>query len=272
VVVAGSVVNSVTGAALDGARVTLAPRSKNGFVEGEASYQAVTDADGSFRINGVKPGEYMPLALKPGFIPPLAATFGRPTHIGAGEDPPPLRLELIPPARLRGRVIGTDGKPAAKVQVGLGNQYAKTATTDDDGAFVFNELDPGSYGLMAQMNHVRTYYPATADAALAEPIMVRAGADQSGYEIRLQPAPRTYRVRGVVLDAAGKPAPKTVVQALPASGTETTGGFLSYLRRDDNFLPPEPHGGCGAGERRPGRYRPRWGLRIPGFARAGLDF
>ncbi len=228
-VVVGSVVNSVTGAGLDGATVTLAPRTKSGFVGGEVSYQAVTDAAGSFRISGVKPGEYIPLAQKPGFIlrPTLCRDLRHVTHISAGEDALPLRLELIPPARLRGRVIGTDGKPAAKVQVAIGKQYAKTATTDDDGAFVFDNLDPGSYGLLARADRVRTYYPATVDPALAEPIIVRAGADQSGYEIRLQPAPKTYRVRGLVLDAAGKPAPKTVVEPLPASGIGSAGGFLS---------------------------------------------
>jgi Carboxypeptidase regulatory-like domain len=235
-VVAGSVVNSVTGAGIDGAKVTLASRSKNGFAEGGASYHAVTDADGSFRISGAKPGEYLPLAQKPGFIPPLASTFfGGSIHIGAGDDAPPLRLELIPPARLRGRVIGTDGKPAAKVQVAIGNQYANTVTTDAEGAFVFDNLDPGSYGVLARVNHVRTYYPAAADPALAEPIIVRAGADQSGYEIRLQPAPRTYQVRGVVLDAAGKPAPRTVVEPLPASGTDATGGLLSISAGTTTF-------------------------------------
>jgi hypothetical protein len=222
VVVTGSVVNSATGAGIDGATVTLAPRSKNAFTGG--SHRAVTDADGSFRISGVKPGEYASGAQKPGFLQPLSFG-GRSIHID--QDPQPLRLELIPPARLRGRVFGTDGKPAAKVQVALGNQYSNTTTTDADGAFVFNELDPGPYGLLARANHVRTYYPATVDPALAEPIIVRAGADQSGYEIRLQPAPQTYRVRGMVLDAAGKPAPKTVVEPIPASGINTPVGLLS---------------------------------------------
>ena len=235
-VVTGSVVNSATGAGIGGATVTLAPRTKSGLAE--SSYHAVTDAGGSFRISGVKPGEYMQFAQKSGFLSTLAAAFGRSIPSSAGGDTPPLRLELIPPARLRGRVIGMDGKPAAKVQVGLGNQYAKTATTDEDGAFVFDELDPGSYGLLARVNHVRTYYPATVDPALAEPIIVRAGADQSGYEIRLQPAPRTYRVRGVVLDAAGKPAPKTVVAAFPASLFETTAGFLSVSAGTTTFSIP----------------------------------
>jgi hypothetical protein len=237
-VVTGSVVNSVTGAGLDGATMTLSSKSRtNGFVL--PAYRAVTEADGSFRISGVKPGEYMPTAQKAGFLLPIAAMFGRPIHID--HDPTtPLRLELIPPARLRGRVIGTDGEPAAKVQVAIGNQYAKTATTDADGAFAFDELDPGSYPLLARANHMRTYFPATVDPALAEPIIVRAGADQRGYEIRLQPAPRTYKVRGVVLDAAGKPAPRTVVEPFSTSGIDTPGGFLSVSPVGTTFAISSP--------------------------------
>ncbi len=127
------------------------------------------------------------------------------------KTPPPLRFELTPPATLRGRVIGTDGNPAPNVEVAIGSQYTRTVTTDENGAFVFEDLDPGLYPVLARANHERTYFPATTDATLAEPILVRAGADQSGYEIRLQTA-RTWRVRGVVLDATGKPAPKTLVE------------------------------------------------------------
>ena len=221
-VVTGSVVNSVTGAGIDEATVTLSAKSKN-----NDRIEAVTDSAGNFRIDGLKPGEYVPSARKSGFLQPLSLSLMRSVHVD--QDTPPLRFELVPPARLRGRVIGTDGKPAAKIQVALGNQYARTGTTDEDGAFVFDDIDPGSYALLARANQVRTYFPATVDPALAESIAVRPGADQSGYEIRLQPAPRTYRVRGVVLDAAGKPAPRTVVEALPASGFGTIGGFLSTV-------------------------------------------
>jgi hypothetical protein len=227
-VVEGSIVNSVTGAGIDGATLALSEFKKKGGPGTE--YRAVTDAAGSFRISGVKPGKYLPFAQKPGFIPQLAAGFNGPLHISAAEDAPPLRLELTPPARLRGHVFGTDGKPAAKVQVAFANQYAFTATTDEDGAFLFDNLNPGSYGLLARADHVRTYYPATLDPALAEPVIVRAGADQNGYEIRLQPGPRTWRVRGVVLDTAGKPAPKAVVEPLLASGIDAPGQFLSASR------------------------------------------
>ncbi len=223
-VVVGAVVNSVTGAEIDGATVTLAPFSKNGLVGPEASYQAVTGPDGTFRISGVKPGEYIHVAQKPGFSLPLS--FEHFIHID--QELPSLRLELIPPARLRGRVMGLDDKPAAKVEVALGGpNYGTTATTDENGDFIFQSIQPGTFGLMARFKHTRTYFPSAVDPALAEPVTVAGGAEKSGYEIRLQPAPRTYRVRGVVLDATGKPAPKTEVEALPPSGVDTSRAFLA---------------------------------------------
>jgi len=221
-VVAGSVVNSTSGVEIGGATVVLLTKNNNGA---QPDYQAVTDVAGNFRISDVKPGEYIAHAQKRGFFPGVSPFIG-PVHIGGGEDVPPLRFELIPPARLRGRVLGLDDKPAAKVEVALGGpNYGKTATTDENGDFVFQDVQPGTYGLMARFKHTRTYFPSAVDAALAEPITVVGGAEQSGYEIRLQPAPRMYRVRGVVLDATGKPAPMTTVEALPPSAIDTAGAF-----------------------------------------------
>lgn len=226
--VTGSVVNSVTGAGIDGATVTLAPGSKN-----TSAYHAVTDSAGSFRIGGVKPGEYGPQVQKSGFLLPLTLTFGRYVHVD--QDAPPLRLELIPPGRLRGRVIDLEGKPAANVEVATGNQYTITTKTNEDGDFVLGDLQPGLYSLMTRASKVRTYFPATTNPTLAEVINLAAGADQGGYEIRLQPAPATYRVRGVVLDAAGKPAPKTVVEVLPVPGDGADGGLLSMTAGTTRF-------------------------------------
>ncbi len=240
-VIEGSVVNSVTGVGIEGATVTLAPKShNNGRTE---PYRAETDAAGTFRISGVKPGEYARFFQKHGFLMPASSAFGGSFRIEA--DAPSLRFELTPPATLRGRVIGTDGNPAPNVQVAIGSQYTRTVTTDENGAFVFEDLDPGLYPVLARSSHERTYFPATTDATLAEPILVRAGADQSRYEIRLQTA-RTWRVRGVVLDATGKPAPKALVNILPAfdspsalaSVGENDGAVFSIAGRSPG-VPPE---------------------------------
>ncbi len=65
-VLEGSVVNSITGAGIDGATVILILITNN---RAEPDYQAVTDVAGNFRISGVKPGEYISHAQKRGFFP-----------------------------------------------------------------------------------------------------------------------------------------------------------------------------------------------------------
>ena len=208
----GSVVNSVTGAGIEAARINLMGKGTAGFK------QAVTDATGNFHIAGIAPGDYQVFLQKAGFSTPapvypnLLPPFS--LHIDAATNPPRLRLELIPPATLRGRVFGMDGKPAPKVEVALGPQYEKKTVTDGDGAFVFENVQRGQVSLVAFDGHVRTYFPAATDSAFAELISVRPGEDQGGYEIMLQTAV-VHRVRGVVLDAAGKPSANSIVRLFP---------------------------------------------------------
>ena len=87
-------------------------------------------------------------------------------------------------------------------------------TTDDDGVFVFQNVPPGRVSLTALDEHLLTYFPAATDPTSAESISVRPGEDQGGYEIRLQTA-AVHRVRGVVLDAAGKPSANSIVSLSP---------------------------------------------------------
>jgi hypothetical protein len=211
-VLEGSVVNSVTGVGIEGAKIVLS-NGKEGFKE------SVTDAMGNFHISDIPPGDYSVLVQKTGFSSPprvsrnpIASVFS--LHVDAATNPPPLRLELIPPATLRGRVFGPDGKPAVKVQVALGPQYSTKTLTNEDGVFVFEHVPAGQISLMAFDKNVRTYFPAAIDPAFAELISVRSGADQGGYEIRLQTA-SVYRVRGIALDAAGKPLAHGIVSLSP---------------------------------------------------------
>jgi hypothetical protein len=216
----GVVVNKVTGAGIGGATVRfMATRA--------ARYEAQTDAAGAFRITGVKPGDYNSIVEKSGYFPPdppslLVFPGERAQHHVEPGGPLHLRLELNPPARIEGRVTRADGNPAqASVDLGRG----RTANTNAEGAFVFDNLQPGPYTLLARpktsgatnatggsrTETVPTYYPSVVDSSQAESIVVAAGADLSGYEIRLRSVP-VYRVRGLVLTPDGKPAAKAVVE------------------------------------------------------------
>jgi hypothetical protein len=218
--VEGVVVNRVTGAGVADATVRLmAPRANR--------YETRTDETGLFRLTGVKPGDYNASVEKRGYFSVDAEAFlvlpgERPKyHVDPGAAPLRLRLELNPPAVIRGRVVGADGNPVrASVDLGKG----RTANTDTEGSFVVENLTPGAYTLLARPKTIEpvsvqgsartavipTYYPSAVDPSQAQSIVVQAGAELSGYEIRLQSVP-VYRVHGVVLNPDGNPAGKAVV-------------------------------------------------------------
>jgi hypothetical protein len=220
----GVVVNKVTGAGIEGVTVWLWSSDTN-------SSKVVTNEAGIFHFSGLTPGDYISRMEKSGYSDPTQEVLvlpgdSRPRRpIVVGGEPVHLRFELIPPAVLRGRVIGADGNPATSV-VELGR--GRTANTNAEGVFVFENVLPGSYTLLARpkvtghlsgkdeirTEPVPTYYPSVVEGSLAETIMVRPGAELTGYEIRLQSA-EVHRVHGVVLDPDGKPAAKATVALQP---------------------------------------------------------
>ena len=222
--VEGVVVNKVTGAGI--ADVAVRFRASRAV-----HYETRTDETGAFRIAGVKPGDYDAGVEKTGYFPVDAEAFlvfpgDRPRyHVDPAGAPLRLRLELNPPAVLRGRVIHADGNPAlAYVDLGKG----RSVSTDAEGSFTFEGVSPGPYVLLAgpkAIEHaaahpgtraelVPTYFPSVVDASQAQRSVASAGAELSGYEIRLLSVP-VYRVRGVVLNPDGKPAAKAVVSLRP---------------------------------------------------------
>lgn len=229
--VEGNVSNSVTHAGIAGATVTLSTR-------GRESYHATSDASGIFRIAGVQPGEYRVRYQKPGFEELYRPGFGQPPLRVGTAGSVRADAELAPFVILRGRVLNPDGKPAADVAVRLG--WHDPTQTDADGRFELDELRPGTYWLLAsplsdkprpanseQTQLIPTYYLSTPNLAEAERIQIRPGVDLPGYEIHLRTS-RVYRVRGVVLDETGKPAPKVNVKLISPAEDRLLAGRSSF--------------------------------------------
>lgn len=209
--ISGIVTNSITGAAVEGVTVNAGGR------------RALTDGTGAFRIPGLPDGRYLMTFQKEGFT--LSMSGVAMATVAASGDTR-FDAKLAPQASLRGRVVDPEGKPAA----GLTVKFAfKTAVTDDQGGFVIDKLNPITAPLLAKVKPqpdgkdgerlVPTYFPSAISEEQAVPIQVD-GVDVSGYEIRLRTAP-ARTVRGVVLDADGKPRAhasvslgKTVTQGL----------------------------------------------------------
>lgn len=230
----GVVVNRITGAGIEGATVWLWNGNSN-------SSKVVTNEAGIFHFSGLTPGDYLSRVEKSGYSDPTQEVLVLPGDSGprhpivVGGEPVRLRFELIPPAVLRGRVVDADGNPARSVvEWGSG----RTTSTNAEGVFVFENILPGSFTLLARpqlsghqfrqdeirTEPVPTYYPSVVEKGLAEAITLRPGAELSGYEIRLQSA-EVHRVHGIVLDPDGKPAVKATVALqprIPAGDTSLT--------------------------------------------------
>lgn len=100
---------------------------------------AITDADGSYRLEGLAPGEY---EVSASFS--FARSVKRQVRLGTGEQ----RLDLVLPdvQAVRGRVVDESGAPVGRVEIQWnGNRAGYQAVSASDGTFVIPELPPGTY-------------------------------------------------------------------------------------------------------------------------------
>ncbi|WP_246087987.1 MFS transporter [Nocardioides albertanoniae] len=138
-------------------------------VRGDLLSTGTTVADGTFFIDELVPGPATVAVNAEGFRPHAV-----PIEIGA-TGVTRLEVELITGSRLTGLVKASVG-PLADARVTLvdaaGNVVA-TATTGEDGAYAFADLDGGDYTVLAT-----SYPPATSTVTLS-------GAGVDGHEIVL---------------------------------------------------------------------------------------
>jgi hypothetical protein len=107
------------------------------------TYIVQTGADGSFAVSDVPPK---------GLIARIEAPKFAGQHAQDVVADVPARYSLVRGAAVTGRLLGIDGKPLPKVHlfaqpIGRGMGYG-TAETGEDGTFVIDTLEPGSYNVM----------------------------------------------------------------------------------------------------------------------------
>jgi 5-hydroxyisourate hydrolase-like protein (transthyretin family) len=236
----GRVTNNVTGEGMGGVLVR--------FV-GDGYHETVTDSTGSYRLTGLKDGDYRVDFIMGGFYGEVRDQV---FHV-MGSMTVSVNAQLEPLGTLHGRVVDEEGKPAAGIQIEKDPGFVTredNSVTNENGEFTLRNLYPESYTLVAkpdadtrmqdgvQVGRVATYYPSVTELADAALIPVRIGENVSGVEIRLKSVP-VHRLTGVVLDTSGKPAARATVKLIGrASAARRT---LSYERT----LPPIITGGDG---------------------------
>ncbi len=241
-VLQGRVINSQTGEPLKKTGIRLARHGSgtivmvsgpgSGIPMGGQGYSTVSDADGSFRIEGIEPGDYILWGQRSGY---LNTQYGakRPMALGTiltlrpAQQMTDISLALLPQAVISGKVVDEDGDPinGAMVQVlrqtwergKLAYLPRSGSPTNDLGEFRAADLGPGKYYVCAQkMNFqmpgeeqptapgkpdirpIRTCYPGATTIETATPIEITAGQDAADTNIRMQSA-QSYHVRGKVV-------------------------------------------------------------------------
>ena len=210
-----------------------------------------TDATGAFAFEQVPPGSYAISVHRNGFVPYDGFRRGvsqqqgpAAINVAAGQATTGITIRLSPQGVIAGRVIDEDGDPMqfTSVQVlrerwvnGRRQLLPQNADSSDDrGEFRLSGLMPGKYFLMATVHrpselvsgrapskdgdqtYAALYFPGTPDATQAVPIQVQGGQEvRADFQLRKV---TTYRIRGKVLDEAGKPLMHAAVMALPYGG------------------------------------------------------
>ena len=186
-------------------------------IDGPQKAEAVTDAKGEFKIEGVEPGEYTVVPAAPKGL----ATRGPDTKVKvADRGCAVVHFWLESNARISGRVLNLQGLSVAKAEIVLIQAdkeryqgYADYAYADEDGSYSFKLIPEGRYVLQIRYDGMTgqnrpfpvMYYPGTADKSQARVFTIKEG-ETIDLDIKVPPLPSEVEIRGQVVWPDGKPA------------------------------------------------------------------
>ena len=250
-VIAGRVVDADTGTPIPGAQVTISRVRAS-----ERPTQLEADEHGSFRLNGLAPGDYRVGASAPEHRPthvgrtlnfdPLLHFPMRPSlHLKAGEVREDIVLGLERALAIEGRVVDEQGEPVAEARIilerlqGVGYGGGTDASTDDRGQFRAFGLAAGSYRVCASPGYMIDFRlgPATS-GDVAEHPYVRTCSQR--FALKRGGAPHVplvmsrvvgYSVSGRVTSESGRHVLRAWVQRL-----DEDGGRIDGTVKDGAFI------------------------------------
>ncbi len=226
-------------------------------------------------------------------------TFSSGIVLTAASPSMELRFQLSPEAVITGTVLDEAGEPVRNARVFLlavrppgpdsvqpPARARASASTDDRGAYEFDDLPPGDYRLNVQaqvwyamaaqqrsfnaatdrapldpsldVTYPQTWYPGTDNPAEAETLSLRAG-DSRQADFQLLPIPSVHL--RILPDTGGVMANGRRMQSYPMIERVTAGGGGGFTPFSAHI---DPQGGIDVGGLAPGRYEVR--MQGPGQA------
>jgi len=136
---------------------------------------------------------------------------------------------------IAGKILDATGAPVKRAVVtveGEGENSRRSKTiTGDDGAFVIRELPKGRYWIAAEKTgYLRSSYRGRSVAGYGDPVTLGDDTAKSGVDITMS---RQGVISGRVLDEAGEPAERVMVQAIPVRKSGAGNGFSGGTTTND---------------------------------------
>lgn len=186
-----------------------------------------TSDDGSFVLEGIKPGPTQVVVNAPGYTTARVPNI----EVEDGKTAPDVEVDVEAGSKLTGRVTGPDGTPVAGVSVrsdpmaGGGRVMRfdgtdNSGTTDPSGEYSIDSLEPGE----------KTFtFSRSGYVAQQKTVTIPAGKD-ARLDVQLSSG---MRATGVVVTDGGAPIPDATVRAMSAS--EMDGGREGRTDASGNF-------------------------------------
>jgi hypothetical protein len=220
------------------AGITVSPASGRGA--GNSSRNATADAEGNFKVDGLRAIAWSVYAAAPGYVMDALPDDEEPDqpHHRVGDN---VTIRMVKGGVITGRVLSATGEPVIAVRVGAElvsdaqGKRAKNAVlrqavsgdfqTDDRGVYRIYGLPPGTYVVVASPasgfgpggrrspydGDAPVYHPANTRDAAAE-VVVNSGAETGGIDIQYR-SEKGRAVSGKVI--------------APAPEGDRVGGFTS---------------------------------------------
>lgn len=234
--VAGTVINSVTGEALNRAVVEF---------WGPVKRATLTDASGRFEFNSLDQGSVSIVVAKPGFFDEQITSRGQPLVLRVGSSATPVVLRMIPASSIIGRVTTQEGEPLegflvrAIIQQNLAGRprwvdHMFQAQTLEDGSYRIAQMPPGTYYLVVDQSqeatlsqpgvpnprdqgYAQVFYPAVSELSAAAPMELRGGQEvEANFALTAEPF---YKLAGMVVTQDQLPS-EIVFQRAAGQGSD----------------------------------------------------
>jgi hypothetical protein len=229
-VIALTRLGSIAGRVTDGSGHAIAGLSVNIYgastANGDISFAVLTDASGSYELDGLPAGPYLIRLGNNG------GTDGRVVTIAANLAPQNADFALTA-AVIRGHVVASDGAtimPGATVNLVRGGQLVASAMTDTNGLFQFRALLTGDYSLTAGLSGAGISSNTTVNirttADLVQTVLALGSLQFSGTVTG--PGGGVLTNATVLLFRAGSaPAPVSFAASTGADGTFAISGLVA---------------------------------------------